>query len=600
MNNMRRGPSDNMKMERSADFKESIRKVATYGKRYMPAIVVAVVLSVVSSIFYLIGPNRLSAITDIILEGLNVGSIDLNAVSEIGMFLAAIYLTSFAFSYAQSFILSYVSQRLAKGLRSDITSKVDRLPLSYFDKRSHGDTLSLVTNDVDLLGTTLNQSLSSMISGMFMFFGALIMMLLTNVIMTLSALIATAVGLFLMMVIIKRSQKYFGRQQRELAKINGHIEEIYSSHTIVKAYGGEEKAKAEFSGMNKALRDSAWKSQFLSGLMQPIMIFIGNLSYVAVCIVGGLLAANGTISFGVIVAFTVYIRLFTQPLQTFAQSMTTLQSTAAAADRIFAFLAEEELPDEGDKTTVLTNVRGDISFKNVSFGYTKEKTIIENFSVDVKAGQKVAIVGPTGAGKTTIVNLLMRFYEISGGEITIDGISISDITRTNVRDILGMVLQDTWLFKGSVKENIIYSKEGVSDDDVIRVCKAVGIDHFISTLPKGYDSVYGEDFDLSAGQKQLLTIARAMIENADVLILDEATSSVDTRTEVLIQNAMDKLSTGKTSFIIAHRLSTIRNADLILVLKDGNIIEQGSHDELIEKKGFYSDLYNSQFESVSA
>lgn len=584
--------------EKAKDFSKSIQQLVSYCKKYTPFIGGAIILAIVASVFSLIGPNKLSEITDLVTEGMMSG-IDVSAVSKIGIFLAIIYSLSLLFGYGQGIIMAGVSQAISKSLRTDITKKINRLPLSYFDKQNYGDTLSRMSNDVDTIGTSLNQSLSSIVSGIFMFCGSFVMMLCTNWIMAIAGLLSTIIGFALMIIIITKSQGYFSRQQMELGEINGHIEEIYAGHTVVKAYNGEKQAKAEFHKMNSQLYTCAWKAQFLSGLMMPIMMFIGNLSYVAVCVTGAVLAMQGEISFGVIVAFMVYIRLFTQPLSTLAQAVTTLQSTAAASERVFEFLDEKELADEGEKTNHLDSVQGNISFKNVKFGYLPEKTIIKNFSADIISGQKVAIVGPTGGGKTTLVNLLMRFYEVNGGDITIDGVPIKELTRENVHSLFGMVLQDTWLFEGTVKENIIYSKEGVSDKEVIEACKAVGLHHFIKTLPNGYDTVLGDKSSLSAGQKQLVTIARAMVENADLLILDEATSSVDTRTEILIQNAIDKLCEGRTSFIIAHRLSTIKNADLILVLKDGDIIESGKHEELLSKKGFYAELYNSQFEEVA-
>ena len=449
-----------------------------------------------------------------------------------------------------------------------------------------------------MIGQSLNQSIVSLVTAVTMFLGSLLMMFVTNAVMAVTAVLSTFIGFFLMSLIMSRSQKYFMQQQESLGKINGHIEEIYSGHNVVKVSNAMGKASEEFEAINNKLFNSAWKSQFLSGLMQPLMGFIGNFGYVAVCIVGAALVINGKTTFGVIVAFMIYIRLFTNPLSQIAQAATSAQSAAAASERVFEFLEEEQLSDESSKTKRLTNVKGDVEFRNVSFGYTPEKTIINNFSAHANAGEKIAIVGPTGAGKTTMVNLLMRFYELDGGEILIDGTPISQLTRENVHEQFCMVLQDTWLFEGTVRENIVYSKKNVSDEEVINACKAVGIHRFIRSLPKGYDTVLDDKANLSAGQKQLITIARAMIENAPLLILDEATSSVDTRTELLIQEAMDKLTEGRTSFVIAHRLSTIKNADLILVMKDGDIIESGNHEELLAQKGFYSELYNSQFETA--
>jgi ATP-binding cassette subfamily B protein len=485
-------------------------------------------------------------------------------------------------------------------MRNGIADKINKMPLKYFDRTSFGDVISRVTNDVDAIGQTLNQSLDTLVRAVTMFVGSLIMMFHTNALMALTAVASSVVGFVFMVLIMMTSQKYFKAQQEGLGDINGHIEEIYSGHDVVKAYNGGAAAREEFERINGELCDSARKSQFLSGLMMPFMLFIGNAGYVAVCVVGASLALNGSISFGVIVAFMMYIRMFTQPLQQLAQSMQSLQRTAAASERVFEFFGEEELTDESGKENLLKNIKGDVEFKNVRFGYDKDKTIIHNFSASVKAGRKIAIVGPTGAGKTTLVNLLMRFYETDGGDISIDGVPIGRVTRENVHEQFCMVLQDTWLFEGTIKENIVYSKQNVSDGEVENACKAVGLHRFIKTLPDGYGTVLNDAASLSAGQRQLLTIARAMIQNAPLLILDEATSSVDTRTERLVQSAMDELTKGRTSFVIAHRLSTIKNADIILVLKDGDVVENGSHDALLAKGGFYAELYNSQFEQHSA
>ncbi|QKH05016.1 ABC transporter ATP-binding protein (plasmid) [Bacillus cereus] len=586
--------------EKPKNFKKPWGKLIAYCKPYLPAIIFALVLAAVGTIFTIIGPNMLSEITDLITEGI-AGKIDITAIGNIALLLAILYGLSFIFSYIQSFIMATITQRVSKRLRTDIADKIDKLPLKYFDSTTYGDVLSRVTNDVDMIGQTLNQSIGSLVTAVVMFLGSLIMMFSINVTMTLSAIAATAVGFVLMIFIISKSQKYFIRQQKDLGRMNGHIEEIYSGHDIVKVYNGDKEAKQQFNKINESLFKSAWRSQFMSGMMMPLMIFIGNLGYVVVCVVGATLAMKGTITFGVIVSFMVYIRLFTQPLSQLAQAATSLQSTAAASERVFEFLDEAELEDESDKESILhaNDVKGNVEFKNVKFGYTKENLIIKDFSTHIKAGQKVAIVGPTGAGKTTLVNLLMRFYEVDSGEIKIEDVPTNSITRKNVHDLFCMVLQDTWLFEGTIKENIIYNKVDVTDEEVVAACKAVGLDHFIRTLPKGYDTALNDKASLSVGQKQLLTIARAMVKKAPLLILDEATSSVDTRTEALIQEAMDKLMVGKTSFVIAHRLSTIRNADLILVMKDGDIIESGNHEELIAKKGFYADLYNSQFEDAS-
>lgn len=576
--------------------KGAIGKLSAYCKKYMAVIILALILACAGAIFNVMGPDKLSDMTNIIVEGIMTG-IDMGEFENIAFFLLTIYILGFVFNYIQGFIMSTVTQRVSRSLRSDISDKINRLPLKYFDSTSFGNVLSRVTNDVDMIAQTLNNSLSTFVISATTFLGALIMMFYTNWIMALSAIISTFFGFSIMMIIMKKSQKHFVAQQRELGSINGHIEEIYSGHNVVKAYNDEERAEKQFNDINDRLYESAWKSQFLSGMMMPLMGFIGNFGYVVVCVIGAVLTHKEIIEFGTIVAFMIYIRLFTNPLSQMAQVATNMQSASAAAGRVFEFLEERELDDESHKTVRLepADTRGDVEFKNVAFGYDKSRIIIHDFSVKTKAGQKIAIVGPTGAGKTTIVNLLMRFYDVNSGEIRIDGISTKDITRENVHELFCMVLQDTWLFEGTIKENIIYSKEGVREEQVVEACKAVGLHHFIKSLPDGYDTILNDKANLSAGQKQLITIARAMIDNAPLLILDEATSSVDTRTEILIQEAMDKLTVGKTSFVIAHRLSTIKNADLILVMKDGDIIETGNHEELLSKKGFYADLYMSQF-----
>lgn len=592
------GPGSIGRGEKPKEFSKTWGKLIKYSGKYILPVVIALILAVGSSIITIIGPDKLRDMTDLITQGFMTG-IDLDAVVAIAITLAILYSTGAFAGYVQNFIMSTVTQYLSRGLRSEISSKINRLPLKYFDKVSYGDVLSRVTNDVDTIGQTMNQSIASLVSAVTLLVGSLVMMLITNVMMTLAAMVATVVGIVLMFIIMSRSQKYFTRQQGKLGEINGHIEENYSGHNVVKVYNGEKAAKAEFETLNQDLESSNWKSQFFSGLMMPLMIFIGNFGYVAVCVTGAVLAMDGSISLGVIVAFMMYVRLFTQPLSQIAQAATNLQSTAAASERVFQFLGEEEVTDERGKTRSLDTAKGDVEFRNVKFGYSEDHPIIHNFSAHAKPGQKIAIVGPTGAGKTTLVNLLMRFYELQGGEILIDGVPANELTRDNVHRLFCMVLQDTWLFEGTIKENIVYSKAGVPDEHVIQACKAVGLHHFIRSLPDGYDTVLDDKASLSAGQRQLITIARAMIENAPMLILDEATSSVDTRTEVLIQRAMDKLMSGRTSFVIAHRLSTIKNADLILVMKDGDIIESGTHNDLLEKGGFYSELYNSQFEKVS-
>ena len=525
-------------------------------------------------------------------------SIDLNKVKSIGLLLVFLYLISAIFSYIQGFLLCTVSNNYAKTLRTNISEKINRLPLRYFDNHEMGDVLSRVTNDVDSIAMNMNQSIGSLVTSITLFIGSIIMMFYTNWIMAVTAIVSSLLGFLLMFIILNKSQKYFNQKQVELGKLNGHIEEIYSGHNIVRTYNGTKTASKEFDEYNKNLCICNKKSQFLSGLMQPIMGFIGNFGYVAVCIVGALLTMNSIISFGVIVAFMIYVRLFTNPLSQIAQAMTGLQSTAAAGERVFEFLDEEEMSNQKllKKKLNKKNVKGKIEFKDVKFGYNSDRLIIKDFNAKAKSGEKIAIVGPTGAGKTTMVNLLMKFYEIVDGDILIDGVSIKDLTRENIHDLFVMVLQDTWLFDGTIRDNIKFNKEHVSDDDIWKALKTVGVDHFVKTLPGGLDALLSDNDSISQGQKQLLTIARGMIEDAPFLILDEATSNVDTRTEELVQKAMDKLMIGRTSFIIAHRLSTIKNADLILVMKDGNIVETGTHDELMDKNGFYADLYNSQFE----
>ncbi|MBP3841997.1 MAG: ABC transporter ATP-binding protein [Bacilli bacterium] len=524
--------------------------------------------------------------------------LDSKELKKRSVILGIIYLLNSIFGYVVGILMAYVGIGYSKRLRTDISSKINKLPLKYFDTHETGDLLSRVTNDVDSIGINMSNNITSFVTNFTLFFGSVVMMFVTNWVMALTAIFASVFGFFGSGLILKKSQKYFIERQSELGKLNGHIEEIYSGHNVVKAYNGEEEALNEFNKINNNLYDCNRKSQFLSGIMQPLMNFIGNFGYVAVCVVGALLVMNGKTSFGVIVAFMIYVRLFTNPLSRLAQAATTMQSIAAAAERVYEFMDEEELSDEKNITTSLSKkvAKGNIQFKNVKFGYNPEKTIIKDFSCNIKSGQKIAIVGPTGAGKTTIVNLLMKFYEINSGDIIIDGRSIHDLSRKNIHDLFVMVLQDTWLFDGTIRDNIKFNKKNVSDEKIFDTCKTVGIDHFIKTLPGGLKSEVNDSDAISSGQKQLLTIARGMIEDAPFLILDEATSNVDTRTEELVQKAMDKLCEGKTSFIIAHRLSTIKNADLILVMNEGNIIEQGTHEELLKKKGFYADLYNSQFE----
>lgn len=585
--------------EKSKDFKGTWMKIIRYCKRYLAVIIVALICAVAGTILTILGPDKLSDLTKVITEDIATG-IDMERVKSIGLTLVAFYVGSAILSFGQQFIMATVTQNVTKQLRSDISGKINRLPMAYYNKTSTGDVLSRVTNDVDMISQSMNQSIGNLVSAVALFFGSLIMMFKTNVIMTLTAVIATMIGFGLMSLITSHSQKYFSRQQANLGALNGHIEEIYSGHTVVKAYNGEKNAKKVFDELNNNLRDSAFKAQSLSGLMQPLMAFIGNFGYVAVCVMGAVLTMKGYIGFEVIVAFMMYIRLFTQPLAQIAQATQSLQSAAAAGERVFAFLGAEEMSDESDKTEKLGKAEGYVDFEHVKFGYEDtDKIIIHDFSAKAKPGQKIAIVGPTGAGKTTLVNLLMRFHEIQSGDIKIDGISTRDMKREEVRSQFCMVLQDTWLFEGTVRENLVYNTENVSEEKIEAACKAVGLDHFIRTLPHGYDTILNDQVSLSQGQKQQLTIARAMIADKPMLILDEATSSVDTRTELQIQKAMDALMQNRTSFVIAHRLSTIKNADLILVLKDGDIIESGNHEELLAKGGFYADLYNSQFDQAS-
>ena len=680
-------------IEKSKDFKGSIKRLFISLDKYKKLLIISVILSLISAILSVIAPNKLADVTNVISNGItpnveklqtisqeiikksNIYYLDINNPSNIkniyktldynqklslfneinidnttiskedqasfmdivininqdeltqdllskldelpnsiksliepklnmndlyikSLILAIIYLFGSLFSYIQGIIMAYVSNGYSKRLRSDISSKINKLPLYYFDNHETGDLLSRVTNDVDTIGMNMNQSVSTLVSSLTLFLGSIVMMLVTNYVMAFTAIASSIFGFMFSFILLKRSQKYFVERQKVLGNLNGHIEEIYSGHNVVKTYNGESDALTKFNKINDKLYNCNKKSQFLSGIMQPIMGFIGNFGYVCVCVVGALLVMNDQISFGTIVAFMIYVRLFTNPLSQIAQALTSMQAVAASSERVFEFMDEKELTDESNlKNSITPNeAKGNIEFKNVNFGYDKDKLIIKNFNAKVKSGQKVAIVGPTGAGKTTMVNLLMKFYEINDGDILIDDKSIKELTRENIHDLFIMVLQDTWLFDGTIKDNIKYNKKNVSDKDILNACKTVGIDHFIKTLPKGFDSNIGDNDNISSGQKQLITIARGMISNAPFLILDEATSNVDTRTEELVQKAMDKLMHGRTSFIIAHRLSTIKNADLILVMKDGNIIEQGNHKELIKQNGFYAKLYNSQFE----
>ena len=638
--------------EKSKDFMGSMKKLLQNLKPWRILLTLGLVLAFISAILSLVAPDHLSDLTDTITSGIkpnisentikdimsnpNISyedkmsfqvtlssmsnssdttellkkidelpssiydiikpSIDMAKVKSIVTFLTILYLLSAIFSYIESVSMTTVSNNFAKNLRSRISVKINKLPLKYFDTHETGDVLSRVTNDVDTIAQNLNQSLATLISATTLFIGSIIMMFATNWIMAITAILSSLIGFAFMFIILMKSQKYFMKRQKELGELNGHIEEIYSGQSIVRAYNNEENVKEEFNKLNEALKVSNQKSQFLSGLMQPIMGFIGNFGYVCVCIVGALLTMNNVISFGVIVAFMIYVRLFTNPLSQLAQAMTSLQSTAASAERVFEFLEEEEMIVEHPTKHLDKNkVKGDIEFRNVVFGYDDTRTIIKNFSVKAKSGQKIAIVGPTGAGKTTLVNLLMKFYEINSGDILIDGVSTKELSRENIHELFVMVLQDTWLFDGTVRDNIKFNSEDVTDEEIWNACKVVGVDHFIKTLPGGLDAKLNDSDSVSQGQKQLMTIARGMIEDGPFLILDEATSNVDTRTEELVQKAMDKLTEGRTSFIIAHRLSTIKNADIILVMNEGNIIEQGNHEELMKLNGFYAELYNSQF-----
>ncbi len=641
--------------EKSKDFKGSMKRLLGNLRPWKVFLTIALTLAMISAILALIAPNKLSDLTDEITKGLtpnmnektiqeiltdeNISvedkmafqqflqnsekeesellaemdalpdavydkikpTMNIDKIKSVAILLAFFYIISAIFGYIQSFILTGISNKFAKNLRTQISDKINTLPLKYFDQHETGDVLSRITNDVDTIAQHLNQSLSVLVTSITLFIGSIIMMFITNWIMAVTAIIASSLGFACMGFILGKSQKYFIQRQIELGNLNGHIEEIYSGHNVVKAYNGEKKASEEFDALNDKLFNCNRKSQFLSGLMQPIMGFVGNFGYVAVCVVGALLTMNNVISFGVIVAFMIYVRLFTNPLSQIAQAFTFLQSTAAASERVFELLDETEMQDERELKKHLSReeVKGEIEFKHVKFGYDENKIIIKDFNAKVKPGEKIAIVGPTGAGKTTMVNLLMKFYDIDSGDILIDGVSMKQLTRENIHDLFVMVLQDTWLFEGTIRDNLKFNKEGLNDEQIMAACKTVGIDHFIRTLSGGLNAKIGDNDSISQGQKQLMTIARGMLEDAPFLILDEATSNVDTRTEELVQKAMDKLTQGRTSFIIAHRLSTIKNADLILVMKKGNIVEQGNHEELLALNGFYAELYNSQFEKFS-
>ena len=571
-----------------------IKGIKKYGSEYFVPLIIAVVFAIAGSIFTIIGPDKLSKITDLITKGL-VGNIDLTKVMNIVVTLAIIYIAAAILSYGQGFIMATITQKFTQKLRSKITEKINNLPLQYFDTHNEGDTLSRVTNDLDTVGQSLNQSLGILVSAITLLIGSIVMMFTTNTTLGITAVLSVLFGFVLMIVLLASSQKYFNNQQNKLADVSSYLEEIYSGHDVVKAYNYTEEARNEFDQMNDELQENVWKSQFLSGIMQPLMNFIGNFGYVMVSVVGAILVLNGHITIGVIVAFMIYVRLFTQPLSQITQAFTSLQSAQAAMKRVFSFLAEDEVAENSQSSQTISGTKGNVEFDNVEFGYLPGQKIIKNFSLKAKAGQKIAIVGPTGSGKTTTVNLLMRFYDMNSGKIKIDGVDITDMKRSEVRKQFDMVLQEAWMFEDTVRNNLVYNQKDVTDEQIKAATRAVGLDHFIETLPKGYDTVLDDSVSLSVGQKQLLTIARALIRNAPMLILDEATSSVDTRTEEQIQEAMDILMKNRTSFVIAHRLSTIKNSDLILVVKDGEIIERGTHAELMSKDGFYANMYNSQF-----
>ncbi len=597
-----RGAGAAMSDSKPKEFKKSIAKLGKYLKAYWIGIIVALVFAVLGTVLSIFAPKILQLIGNEIVEALGANvPIDMARVGAIAVWMIVLYVASALFNFIQSIVMSVISVNISRRMRNDLSDKINRLPLSYFDRQSFGDILSRVTNDVDLIGQTLNQSLSQLVSSFTLIVGIIIMMFTISWQLTLVELVSVPVSFLLVMIIVKISQKHFRRQQNALGDINGIVEEIYSSHNVVKVFNGQEKAEREFEEINKVMASSALKGQFLSGMMMPVMNTVANISYVLVCLVGGMMAIknNDVLFITSIVAFISYVRSFNQPIEQLATVTNTLQSTAAASERVFDFLEQpEQAPDTGNKS--IPEFKGNVEFRHVNFGYTPEKQIIFDFNCKVEAGQKIAIVGPTGAGKTTLVNLLMRFYETDSGEILIDGVSTKDMTREYVRGLFGMVLQDSWLFEGTIRENICYGNEDTSEEAMIEACKAANVHHFIMSLPGGYNMVLNEEANISQGQRQLLTIARAMVDNAPMLILDEATSSVDTRTEQNIQEAMDRLMKGRTSFVIAHRLSTIKNADLILVMKNGNIIEQGNHEQLMAQGGFYSELYNSQFSKHGA
>ena len=590
----------NMRPTEKTDLKGALKDLSAYMRKSLGVVILALVLAALSAVLTIIGPDQVGKIATIMSDGL-LGGIDLAAIARVGILLAVIYGLSALFGFIQHYIMASVTLKMSYRMRAELSEKINRVPQKYFNFHAQGDILSRITNDVSTLQQGLTNSLPTIISAATQFAGCLIMMFVTEWRLALAALGITLVGLLLVVLIMSRSQKYFTARQESLGKLNGYVEEMYSGHEVVRISRAAEPVGKTFDTLNDAVYDANWRSQFLSGVMQPLMNVIGNLSYVAVCVLGSILAIQGIIDIGVIVSFILYVRLFTSPLTQIAQGMTNLQTASASAHRIFDFLGSEEVPDESEKPELPRPVRGEVDFEHIRFSYpdSPDKIIIKDFSAHVAPGQKVAIVGPTGAGKTTMVNLLMRFYEISDGCIRIDGVPSSELSREDVHKLFGMVLQDTWLFEGTVRENLVYNLSDVTDEQLNRVCRACGLDKFVRSLPDGFDTVLSESTSISAGQKQLLTIARAMLQNAPMLILDEATSSVDTRTELLIQRAMDKLTENRTSFVIAHRLSTIKNADLILVMKDGDIIESGTHETLMQRNGFYAALYNSQFEQAS-
>ncbi len=593
---MRHGPPGRGADEKPKNVKSSMLELLRYLKPWYKPIVISLIFSLVGTLLTIIAPDKLADLTNNISDGLQTG-IDMDLIIKSILIILAIYISANLVTCAASYIMITVMQKLAWSMRTSISQKINKLPLKFFDKVTVGDVLSRITNDVDTISSALNSSITTLVQAVVQFVGVTIIMFATSGRLALTAIGSSILGFVLMFFIVSRSRKYFRQQQQNLGDMNGHVEEMYSGHNIVRAYGATAQSKKEFDRINDNLYNSAWKSQFFSGMLMPLMGFVGSLGYVAVCIVGATLTMSGAIRFGTVIAFISYVKLFTNPLSQISQAVSSLMSAGAAGERVFGFLAEEEMPDDSGCTAHIDHVRGKVEFENVRFGYDADKPIIHDFSADIEPGQKVAIVGYTGAGKTTMVNLLMRFYELWSGQIKIDGVLVSQMRRSDVHAMFGMVLQDTWLFDGTYRENIAYGKPGVTDEQIEAACKLVGLDHYIKTLPKGYDTELNDRSSLSAGQRQLLTIARAMVENAPMIILDEATSSVDTRTEVLVQKAMDRLTRGRTSFVIAHRLSTIRDADLILVMDKGDIVESGTHEQLLEKGGLYKELYTSQFEN---